>query len=135
MSLSDFYEPIRKLSTEKGWRRQPPGEGPKEGREFGAYIALSHSELSEVLEAYRDKVWSETCYITASGLPRDIHNKACGGKAHDHDKPVGVGPELADCFIRLIDMADLWGIDLDYEVARVLAYGWTRPYRHGGRQL
>jgi hypothetical protein len=32
-------------------------------------------------------------------------------------------------------MSDIWGIDINYELERVLAYGWTRSYRHGGRQL
>jgi plasmid maintenance system antidote protein VapI len=104
---ADLIEEIRKLCTEKGWRTEQSGS--REGHEFAAYVALAHSVLSEALEAYRDKLWSET---------------------HPQDgKPVGVGPELADTLIRILDMADIWGVDINYELDRVLAYGWKRPYR------
>lgn len=136
--LKRWYGPIRNLCESKGWRRHAPSEAPREGHEFAAYIALLHSEASEALEAFRDKVWSEVCHTTIdlveAGMP-DVHHKQCSGKPHTHPKPVGVGPELADVFIRLIDMADMWGIDLDAEVERVMAYGWTRPYQHGGKVL
>jgi hypothetical protein len=97
---------------------------------------LGVSEFSEALESYRDKIWSDTCNpIVYMSTDRSDHHPGCSGKAHAVPKPVGVGPELADVFIRLIDMADVWGVDLDEEVARVMAYGWTRSYRHGGREL
>lgn len=134
-SLKKWFQPIRAMCESKGWRKHAPGTAPREGHEFHAYIALLHSEASEALEAFRDKVWSETCFATgAEGTPEG-HNIQCSGKPHNHPKPVGVGPELADVFIRLIDMCDMWGIDLDAEVERVMAYGWTRPYQHGGRIL
>jgi NTP pyrophosphatase (non-canonical NTP hydrolase) len=103
---------IRNLCINKGWRTT--ASGSKEGHEFPAYIALLHSEASEALEAYRDKDWSST---------------------REDGKPLGVGPELADVIIRVLDMCDIWEIDINYEINRVLEYGWTRPYRHGGRQL
>jgi hypothetical protein len=108
--LSKYTAEVRALCTEKGWRNHDQDHRYA----FPAYIALAHSELSEALDAYRDKQWSDT---------------------RDDGKPVGVGPELADTVIRLIDMADIWGIDLDAEIQRVLCYGWTRPFQHGGRTL
>jgi NTP pyrophosphatase (non-canonical NTP hydrolase) len=103
---------VEALTKEKGWRDSESGS--KDKHEFAAYIALAHSELSEALDAYRDKEWSET--------------RADG-------KPIGIGPELADAIIRIVDMADIWEIDLDHELTRVLEYGWTRSYQHGGRVL
>ncbi len=117
--LEKLTEEIRLLCTEKGWREAVTGA--REGYTFPAYIALAHSELSEALEAYREKVWSDT-------NTKDPLSSKVG-------KPIGVGPELADVFIRILDMCDIWNIDIEYEVSRVLAYGWTRPYKHGGRQL
>lgn len=107
-----LQDEVGRLCKEKGWRTEE--SGAREGHEFAAYIALLHSEASEALEAYRDKQWSET---------------------RGDGKPIGVGPELADVFIRLLDMCDIWQINLLAETRRVLDYGWTRPYRHGGRQL
>jgi hypothetical protein len=134
--LSGLIEEIRKLCTMKGWRQHAPGGAPREGHVFGAYVALGHSEFSEALEAYRDKIWSATCTpLVADSTDRADHHTGCNGKKHGPGKPVGVGPELADVFIRLLDMSDMWGVNMEYEIARVLDYGWTRPYRHGGRQL
>jgi NTP pyrophosphatase (non-canonical NTP hydrolase) len=124
--LNTLTEEIRKLNISKGWRVNVTGA--REGYEFPAYIALIHSEVSEALEAYRDKVWSAT-RCTCDPGPELQHHPYC------EQKPVGVGPELADVLIRVLDTADIWGIDIEYELRRVLAYGWTRPYQHGGKVL
>jgi hypothetical protein len=133
IELAELTAEVERLCIEKGWRT--PESGSREGHEFAAYIALAHSELSEALDAYRDKVWSETCDGVPTAARPSGHHPICSGKPHGPGKPVGVGPELADCFIRLLDMVDIWDIDLIAETRRVLDYGWTRPYRHGGRQL
>lgn len=126
-----LQDEIARLNKEMGWRTDEAGS--RQGHEFAAYIALLHSEASEALEAYRDKVWSETCNAPDPAVLH--HHPQCSGKRHSTPKPVGVGPELADVFIRLLDMCDLWDIDLLAETRRVLDFGWTRSYRHGGRQL
>lgn len=112
---------IAELCTAKGWREDIADGTIKNGYVFGAYIALGHSELTEALEARRDGVWSDTRPII-----KDWEKVG---------KPIGVGPELADTIIRVLDMCDIWGIDINHEIERVLAYGWTRPYKHGGREL
>lgn len=117
MEEMPYQTEIRKLNTHKGWRKPGQKEDPLA---FAAYIALAHSELSEALDAYRDKIWSE------DRLPRE-------DQVEEVPKPIGVGPELADVYIRLVDMADIWGINLQMEIRRVLEYGWTRPFQHGGR--
>lgn len=129
--LQDLIEETRRLCTEKGWREPFRNGVPIEGPWFSAYIALAHSELSEAQDAYRDKVWSgsETRYTEAITKT----SKPISGQPVS--KPIGVGPELADTLIRILDMCDIWGIDIEYELRRVLDYGWTRPYKHGGRQL
>lgn len=43
--------------------------------------------------------------------------------------------KLADVFIRLLDMVDVYDFDLEAEYERKMAYNRTRPYRHGGRTL
>ena len=119
-TLADLIVEIRKLNSVKGWRDEP-GRGDRTGPWFAAYCALATSEVSEALDEYRVKNWSsEPAMIMGTDKPA---------------KPTGVGPELADALIRLLDMIDIWEVDIEYELARVLDYGWTRPYQHGGKVL
>ena len=112
--ITDMMSEIRALNTEKGWR-----DGTNT---FGDYIALAHSELSEALEAYRNWKLKDA---TDHYIPMHRENP----------KPQGVGSEMADALIRVLDMCDFYGIDIEKEYRRKMDYGWTRDYRHGGRAL
>lgn len=82
---------------------------------FGALMALIATEVSEAVEAYRER--GLEAWKTATG------------------KPEGVASELADVLVRIGDVAGLYGIDLEAAVAEKLAYNKTRPARHGGKKL
>jgi NTP pyrophosphatase (non-canonical NTP hydrolase) len=127
-TIPDLTAQIRENNIRKGFRAASGGPGTNT---FGDYIALAHSELSEALEAYRDHRLADatrpTCGRAAKG------ENAC--PEHGPSKPEGVGSELADTVIRLLDMADAFGIDLEAEVVRKIAYNATRAYQHGGRTL
>lgn len=123
LTIADMTAECKAINIEKGWRA--PDGGPCPGQTFGDYIALAHSELSEALEAYRDhRLADATNYESAYSDPN-------GGEA----KPEGVGSELADTLIRLVDMADVFGIDLEAEYRRKIAFNRTRAFQHGGRTL
>jgi NTP pyrophosphatase (non-canonical NTP hydrolase) len=113
-SLGDMADEVRQVNIDHGWR--------KEDRTFGDYIALLHSELSKVLEAYRDYRLADVTEV--------VH-----GNLMYLPKPEGVGSEFADVLIRLLDTCDVLGIDLEAEYRRKLAYNKTRPYQHGGHTL
>lgn len=51
----------------------------------------------------------------------------------DNGKPCGFNSEIADVQIRLFDLYEVWGIDIEDEIARKMAYNEKRPYRHGGK--
>lgn len=85
---------VRALNTAKGWRDtiNTPGE----------YGSLLHSEISEILEAYRDR--GTNSYTSPAGKPDDV------------------GSECADTLIRLLDMCDVAKVkvfDMDCELADV----------------
>ena len=128
MNLAELQKEAHAIARDRGWYDTE--------RTFGDYIALIHSELSEALEAYREhglEPWTEikTHKIEPPPPPWDR-------KAFTHDtrlKPCGVPSELADVVIRVADMAEHYGIDLEAAVQQKMEFNRTRAYRHGGKAL
>lgn len=76
-------------------------------------IALCHSELSEALEAYRNK--EPMCWL-------------------NDGKPDGIAVELVDCVIRIFDYLAAENIDIEHILAIKHLYNTTRPYKHGNKR-
>ena len=99
---------IGEWAKHKGW-------APFDKRDIPTKIALMHSELSEALEEYRDD-W-----------PVNAERYTDGGK------PEGIGIELADCVIRILEFCDNFDIKLDQLIRIKMDYNEGRPFRHGGK--
>jgi NTP pyrophosphatase (non-canonical NTP hydrolase) len=49
------------------------------------------------------------------------------------DKPDGFPIELADIVIRVFDLAEHYGLDIERAIKIKMAFNETRPYKHGGK--
>ena len=105
MDIRETQTKVHQWALSKGWEIRP--------EDFPEMIALLHSELSEALEAWRDRGFDD--WVTVEG------------------KPEGVGSEFADTVIRLLHYCEVTGIDLPFCIAVKMKYNETRPYRHGGK--
>jgi NTP pyrophosphatase (non-canonical NTP hydrolase) len=89
MNLDEMKQEVYEWAVSKGWEPDP-------GRIFADECALLHSEVSEALEAYRERgfeAWTEG----------------------ENNKPCGVASELADVLIRLLHYCHVHGFMLDPE--------------------
>ena len=50
-------------------------------------------------------------------------------------KPCGVPSELADVVIRIMDICQYYGINLEEEILKKHNFNKTRPFKHGGKVL
>ena len=134
-SIEEMQAEVNAYCIEKGWA----GPGAP-GKTFGDCMALLHSEVSEALEAYR--VWgtadaTKPVVRTINDAADDLSHAAHGWKPQSTSlpKPEGVGSEFADVLIRLLDDCERFGVDLQFEYERKMAYNRTRAYQHGGKSL
>jgi NTP pyrophosphatase (non-canonical NTP hydrolase) len=107
--LTQLIQTIHKNSIDHGWYDKE--------RSFGDITALIHSEVTEAFEEYRNGHDPQEIYFSEGG------------------KPEGVGIELADAIIRILDYCGAAGIDIDECIRIKHEYNVSRPYRHGGKVL
>ena len=79
-----------------------------------AKIALAHTELSEAVECLRDQ---------HHGVDEVWYREEDG-------KPEGFVMELADAVIRIGDMAERAGVDLERGINEKMAFNRGRPFKH-----
>ena len=92
-------------------------DGPK-AESVHTKLLLAIGEISEAVEELRSGHEPTDIYFTEGSAP--------GSR-----KPEGFGIELADAIIRLLDIAEFEGIDMEYCMTLKHDYNLTREFRHG----
>lgn len=123
------------------------------GQTVPEFIALVHSELSEMLEDHRAGRAPDEVYYTvgsaalevaareALGLPEDKPLPKCVATRLPCEagtpgaKPEGMPSELADIVIRVCHFCGERGIDLAEHIREKAAYNRTRAFKHGNKVL
>lgn len=109
MTISEWQTEVHELAVEKGWYSTE--------RSLGDMMTNIHSELSEAWEEFRaGRGMTETYYE--------------GPEA----KPCGFAVEMADTVIRILDLCEHFGIDLQRYIQMKHEFNMTRPQRHGGKK-
>ena len=131
MEFKAIQEAVHENAVNKGWW--------DEEKKFGELIALCNSELSEALEEHRNGIPSSKIYCGNydSELCDEffVKNCKCDQQVCTHYKPEGIPIELADTVIRIMDMCEGYGIDLEAAILKKHRYNQERPYKHGGKVL
>ncbi len=117
LSFKQWQRAAYENALAKGFHHREDGTeyDPLDPERIAARLALIHGEVSEALEE------------CARGRMDLWHSE--GGK------PEGFGVELADVFLRLVDLAESTGVNLGHMVRIKHWYNLSRPIRHGGKKL
>lgn len=133
MDIKEFQKEVHENAKAHGWwdKERTPAE----------LLCLIHGEISEALEEVRNgKSMDFTYYsgksseITKKNILRTEINCSVY-PTEECKKPEGVPSELADIIIRVLDMAEHYGIDMEAALKEKHEFNKSRPYKHGGKVL
>jgi hypothetical protein len=99
---------IHNLAKEKGWW--------EEDRELSDVLLLVVCEIAEAYEEFRNHKAPTEIYYGEDG------------------KPEGIPIEIGDAVIRIFDLCEHFGINIEEAIRIKHEYNKTRPYRHGGKK-
>ena len=121
MNIKEIQQEIHKVNVEKGFW--------EDRKNVGEVLMLIVSELGEALDAHRGDKKADVEAFDARAIDRtepadyQADFQACIKDTFED--------EIADTVIRIFDMCEGFGIDLERHIELKLEYNKTRPYKHG----
>ena len=123
--LYEMMQEVTQVNKDNGWH--------EDGRTMGDEVALLHSEVSEMLEEFRDHRLV-TVFEYNSKKP-DVFIDERPEIDGVLGKPIGLPSEAADVLVRLLDTCDRYDIDLFHEWRQKVDFNKTRGHKHGNKAL
>ncbi len=153
-TIAQWQRAVGDVNRANGWRQATPSEYASPTKQT-ATLALIMTEVAEAIEEVRAGRAMDEAYYTINGKKVyrvtdgsgadwttdpggiSVTSSSSGDATYTGltAKPEGVPSELADVVIRVLDIADLYGIDLEATIAEKVAHNATRGHRHGGKTL
>jgi NTP pyrophosphatase (non-canonical NTP hydrolase) len=113
MNLKELMSKIDGVNAANGWYDKPVS--------IPEHVALLHSEVSELFEAYRKNALTRPC------------DKAAKMTVLGVEPLSNIEEEAADIIIRALDLCSRYGLDPEMICLSKLAYNASRGHRHGGK--
>ncbi len=126
MHINDLVKQTGETNKEKGWRDIKRSQLED--------LALVVTEVAEAMEEVRHGDSRPAIY--QFDRSRDDYKIIPHSNVNwdNTQKPEGVAIELADAVIRIMDMFDNYGWDLEQALKVKMDYNKTRSYRHGNKK-
>ncbi len=121
-ALNELAKEVYRRNIEKGFYEKE--------KNIGEMIALMHSELSEALEADRKGRYANADNETWSVLAGSPDESSFSDLFVDTVKDT-FEDEMADLFIRLMDICGYLGIDIEHHIEAKMRYNLSRVKYHG----
>lgn len=119
MHVHDLMTECHNMAQKKGFWQTP--------RDVGTLLMLIVSELGEALEADRKgKRFNKVFYDD----DKKNHNYILKSELFEKHIKDTFEDEIADVFIRLVDLAAGLNIDLEWHISQKMSYNSERPYKH-----